>query len=132
MVRNAFLRINEPNISPHSLRKYLQTTLEAANVNTNWIDQILGHKLINSRDAYSKPTNEQLKEAYTKAYKFLRVYPTHSIQTKTRQPQSENPTQNTEYIVKTATNIQEATQLIENGFEYITEMDGTKLFRKRK
>jgi len=25
-----------------------------------------------------------------------------------------------------------ATQLIENGVEYITEMDGTKLFRKRK
>jgi hypothetical protein len=25
-----------------------------------------------------------------------------------------------------------ATQLIENGFEYITEIDGTKLFKKRK
>jgi len=37
-----------------------------------------------------------------------------------------------EYHCKTATNIKEATQLIENGFEYITEMDGTKLFRKRK
>ena len=37
-----------------------------------------------------------------------------------------------EYTCKTATNIKEAAQLIENGFEYITEMDGLKLFRKRK
>jgi len=37
-----------------------------------------------------------------------------------------------EWTCKTATNIKEATRLIENGFEYITEMDGLKLFRKRK
>jgi integrase len=37
-----------------------------------------------------------------------------------------------EWTCKTATNINEATQLIEAGFEYITEIDGTKLFRKRK
>jgi integrase len=37
-----------------------------------------------------------------------------------------------EYHVSVAKNVQEATQLIENGFEYVTEMDGVKLFRKRK
>ena len=37
-----------------------------------------------------------------------------------------------EWICKAATNIKEATILIENGFEYITEIDGLKLFRKRK
>ena len=37
-----------------------------------------------------------------------------------------------EWICKTATNITEATKLIEVGFEYITEMNGLKLFRKRK
>lgn len=37
-----------------------------------------------------------------------------------------------DYHCKTANNIKEATQLIENGFEYVTEIDGTKLFRKRK
>jgi hypothetical protein len=37
-----------------------------------------------------------------------------------------------EYTCKTANNIKEATQLIENGFEYITEINGLKLFRKRK
>jgi integrase len=37
-----------------------------------------------------------------------------------------------EWVCKTANNITDATSLIENGFEYITEIDGTKLFRKRK
>jgi integrase len=37
-----------------------------------------------------------------------------------------------EYHVKVAKNVNEATQLIENGFEYVTEMDELKLFRKRK
>jgi integrase len=37
-----------------------------------------------------------------------------------------------EYTCKTAKTIQEATQLIENGFQYVTEIDETKLFRKRK
>jgi integrase len=39
---------------------------------------------------------------------------------------------NDEYTCKVAKTIEEATNLIENGFEYITEMDGIKLFRKRK
>ncbi len=37
-----------------------------------------------------------------------------------------------EWTCKTANNVTQATQLIENGFEYITEIDGLKLFRKRK
>jgi integrase len=37
-----------------------------------------------------------------------------------------------EWTCKTASNLKEAAELIENGFEYITEMDGIKLFRKRK
>jgi len=40
--------------------------------------------------------------------------------------------ENDEYHCKTAANITEATQLIENGFEYVTEIEGKKLFRKRK
>ena len=36
------------------------------------------------------------------------------------------------YTCKVANNIEQATELIENGFEYVTEMDGHKLFRKRK
>ena len=37
-----------------------------------------------------------------------------------------------EWTVKTATNIKEATQLLEAGFEYIQEKDGISLYRKRK
>jgi len=37
-----------------------------------------------------------------------------------------------EWTCEGATTLQEATKLIEAGFEYVTEMDGTKLFRKRK
>ena len=40
--------------------------------------------------------------------------------------------QDEQYTAKIAHNITEATQLIETGFDYITEIDGTKLFRKRK
>ena len=37
-----------------------------------------------------------------------------------------------EYPVRTAKSVKEASELIESGFEYVTEMDGVKLFRKRK
>ena len=37
-----------------------------------------------------------------------------------------------DYVCKTAKDVDEATKLIESGFEYVTEFDGVKLFRKRK
>jgi integrase len=37
-----------------------------------------------------------------------------------------------EYICKTARNVDEASALVENGFEYVSEIDGVQLFRKRK
>ncbi len=37
-----------------------------------------------------------------------------------------------EYTCKVAHNLDEATALIEPRFEYVTEMDGVKLFKKRK
>ena len=37
-----------------------------------------------------------------------------------------------DYICRAAQNIKEASTLIESGFEYVTEIDGNKLFRKRK
>jgi len=36
------------------------------------------------------------------------------------------------YTCKVAQNVEQATELIENGFEYVTEIDSIKLFRKRK
>jgi hypothetical protein len=37
-----------------------------------------------------------------------------------------------ENLSKDATNVKEATQLIEAGYEYVCEMDKINLFRKRK
>jgi hypothetical protein len=37
-----------------------------------------------------------------------------------------------EYACKVAENVEEAKALIESGYEYVTEVDGVKLFRKRK
>ena len=37
-----------------------------------------------------------------------------------------------DYVCKVATIIEECTKLIEAGFEYVTEMNGIKLFKKRK
>ena len=37
-----------------------------------------------------------------------------------------------EYTCKVAQTVEQATTLVENGFQYVTEMDGLKLFRKRK
>ena len=37
-----------------------------------------------------------------------------------------------EYILKGAETKEQAMKLIEAGFEYVTEIDGTKLFKKRK
>ncbi len=37
-----------------------------------------------------------------------------------------------EYTVKTATNVKEAAELLEAGFTYIQDIDGIKLYRKRK
>jgi hypothetical protein len=34
------------------------------------------------------------------------------------------------YVCETASAVKEATKLIEQGFEYICEIDGEKLFRK--
>lgn len=37
-----------------------------------------------------------------------------------------------EYPVKAVSTVEEAMALMEVGFEYVTDMDGKKLFRKRK
>jgi len=37
-----------------------------------------------------------------------------------------------DYVCKVATTVEQACNLIEQGFEYVTDMDGAKIFRKRK
>jgi len=54
-------------IRPHSLRKFFETGLESANIPPTWIEHLMGHKTT----TYSKPTVEQLREAYVKATPYL-------------------------------------------------------------
>jgi integrase/uncharacterized coiled-coil protein SlyX len=75
MIRFQCTKNGAKRLSAHSFRKYLQTSLDATGVSPNFTDQIIGHKLINSRDAYSLPTEEQLLKAYMDAYPLVRVYP---------------------------------------------------------
>ncbi len=63
IIELAFREVEESRMSAHSLGKRLQTKLEKGGMPTNWIDQVLGHKLINSRDAYSLPTDEGTKRS---------------------------------------------------------------------
>jgi len=37
-----------------------------------------------------------------------------------------------EYVSKVAWNVEEACKLIEAGFDYVTDIEGAKLFKKRK
>jgi len=37
-----------------------------------------------------------------------------------------------EYISATATNVKKACELVESGFEYVTEIEGVRIFRKPK
>ena len=140
LIRNAFLYIDEKRMSAHSLRKKLQTDLEKAGINSNWIDQILGHQLINSRDAYSLPTDEELREAYLQAYLYIRVYPETNMQTS--EPPSDKPKQavpilteeiNREqhYSVAEARNVEQVKSLLAKGYKYEMECDGVKLFVKK-
>lgn len=126
VIRNAFLAIGEKRMSAHSLRKALQTNLEKGGMPTNWIDQVLGHELINSRDAYSLPTDEELKEAYQNAYKFIKVTPEI-----TTSPQAQPTSTQEEYSVAEARNMEEVKQLLAKGYKYEMDFNGIKLFKKR-
>jgi site-specific recombinase XerD len=126
VIRNAFLAIGEKRMSAHSLRKALQTNLEKGGMPTNWIDQVLGHELINSRDAYSLPTDEELKEAYQNAYKFIKVSPEI-----TTSPQAQQTSTKEEYSVAEARNMEEVKQLLARGYKYEMDFNGIKLFTKK-
>jgi hypothetical protein len=102
-------------------------------------NQILGHQLINSRDAYSLPTDEELKEAYQKAYQYIKVYPEINEPTATlktdKQPMSiltqPTITEEENYPVAEARNIAEVKQLLAKGYKYEMDFEGIKLFTKK-
>jgi len=61
--------------SPHDLRRFTQTQLEAARVQPNWIRKMLGKKVRGEEAPYSRPKIEQLRDAYRSALPFLTLAP---------------------------------------------------------
>jgi integrase len=133
LVRNAFLSAGIKKVSAHSLRRYFQTAMEEANINVNWIDQMLGHELVNCRGAYSKPSDEQLETAYRKGYENIRVIP-EIVPIRKEAPQKiqEETTGRHENLdVAEARTMEEVKQLLAKGYKYEMEMNGIKLFTKK-
>jgi integrase len=103
--RRAFKKFNNPRllqIHPHTFRHWKGTTEYHKTKDIIHVKTILGHKNISSTMVYINLENALFNEA------------------------------NDQFTCKVAHNITEATQLIEAGFEYVTEMDNIKIFRKRK
>ena len=130
VIRNAFLAAEEKRMSAHSLRKALQTNLEKGGMPTNWIDQVLGHELINSRDAYSLPTDEELKEAYIKAY--LEHVKLNPVIEKRLHKEMIKEMQTVEKLLEVAEarTMEEVKTLLAKGYKYAMDFDGVKLFTK--
>jgi integrase len=133
LVRNAFLSAGIKRVSAHSLRRYFQTAMEEANINVNWIDQMLGHELVNCRGAYSKPSDEQLETAYRKGYEHIRVMPKiEPIQKETPLPiQVKNNGRQENLDVAEAKTMEEVKQLLAKGYKYEMDFNGVKLFTKK-
>jgi len=61
--------------SPHDLRRFNQTQLEAARVNPNWIKKMQGKKLRGEDNPYSRPKIEQMRHMFHIAEPFLTLAP---------------------------------------------------------
>ncbi len=113
MLRNIFdiqrkriaLKLNNPRIAKitfHTLRHWRGTMEYHKTKDSDHVRRVLGHKHLQSTETYIN-----IEQA---------VFPESSD----------------EFSVKVAHNLKEGCQLIESGFEYVTELDGFKVFKKRK
>ena len=98
-------KLGNPRINEitfHTLRHW-KGTMEYHKTKDIWhVKNVLGHKSITNTEIYIHIEKAKFKET------------------------------NDEFIVKAVDNIDEAKKLIEVGFEYVMELDGYKLLRKRK
>lgn len=115
------------------------TDKTASQSNMNIVNVMLWMK----RNAYEDPTIKTIRLYYLRHFKALTEYHKtkdllyikqllghKDLRTTLRYTQLLENLGNDEYHCRTAKSIQEATQLIENGFQYVTEIDGAKLFKK--
>jgi hypothetical protein len=63
----------------HDARRYVETALEEAGLHPNLCRKIRGRKLKGEENPYSRPTIEQLRQAYQKAIPFLEFTTTPTI-----------------------------------------------------
>jgi len=89
-------------ITFHTLRHWKATMLYHQTRDIYYVMRFLGHRNINNTMIYIT-----LEEAY-----FQKV--------------------NEEFVCKVADTVKDAKPLIEAGFEYVCEIDGARMFRKRK
>jgi integrase len=98
-------KLNNPRIRKiafHTLQHW-KGTMENHKTKDPWhVKRILGHKTLKSTEVYINIEQAMFE------------------------------TSNDDYHVKIAHDLKEACQLVEAGFEYVTEMEGSKIFRKRK
>jgi len=64
---------NKYAIYHHCFRKFWQTAMEQAGIAKPWYEYMMGHSLGQLDRAYSRPTVEQLQEAYRRAENYLSV-----------------------------------------------------------
>jgi len=87
-VRDIFINASRRSgiwFSPHDLRRFVQTQLEFARMQPNWIKKILRHKLTGEENPYSQPKIEELRSAYREAIPHLDLGATPLIELKKRQ-----------------------------------------------
>ena len=89
-------------ITFHTLRHWKGTTDYHKTHDPHHVETLLGHKSLQSTELYIN-----VKRAICNKI-------------------------NSEFHVKVASNLDEACRLLEVGFEYVTDIDGKELFRKRK
>jgi integrase/recombinase XerD len=103
--KKAAVKLNNPRLNQitfHTLRHW-KGTMEYHKTKDPWhVKKILGHKSLQSTELYIN-----IEQAIFQVT-------------------------NDEYHVKVAHNLKEACALVEAGFEYVTDMEDAKIFRKRK
>ncbi|MEM1551633.1 MAG: tyrosine-type recombinase/integrase [Candidatus Bathyarchaeia archaeon] len=103
--RKAAYKLQNPRLLKihfHTLRHWFATMLYHKTKDPWHVKRMLGHRSLSNTEIYINIENALFPES------------------------------SEEFHVKVARSIDEAVQLVEQGFEYVCEMDGAKIFRKRK
>jgi len=128
MVRIVYAKYpDNPFPNPDSARHYLENTRRIASEREN-NPRFLNIHLHTLRHYRATMTYHQTKDLLY----VQKILGHRSISNTIRYTQLIDAKDDGQYVCKVAKSIGEATSLIEAGFEYVTELDEVKLFKKRK